>query len=368
MGLKLAVFPKIGDPKNYIRLFQWRGGGLPYLITDLYMQYYRSLDFLVLCDGEVWSNFLPKKVMERTMLEGARMIKNKRRFETYRIEFRKYKRECLDRLVKILRKPKLHKNDIQNAFLYFAKLWDYYSKTEFFYTDAIFKYKDDPVVRTNLLALERIKNDGREFMNQLYFGSGSYLEKFIGKLSKELEINREDLKVYSIREIVRLSDGKRVSEKDIARRKYAHIIMSKRGVLYQSWGKPARLLVSKFFKASRQKQKIVHGVTANKGRYLGRACVIHYGYKNFDIIHREIAKMEDGEVLVAESTSPELILACRKAGAIITNQGGLMSHAAIISRELDIPCIVGLGSVTEQIRNGDLTEVNANKGIVKIIK
>ena len=58
----------------------------------------------------------------------------------------------------------------------------------------------------------------------------------------------------------------------------------------------------------------------------------------------------------------------RKAGAIITDEGGLTSHAAVISREFGIPCIVGTHKATEIFKNGDLVEVDANKGVVSIIK
>ena len=56
------------------------------------------------------------------------------------------------------------------------------------------------------------------------------------------------------------------------------------------------------------------------------------------------------------------------AGAIVTNQGGITSHAAIVSRELNIPCIIGTKIATKVLRDGDLVEVDANKGVVKIIK
>lgn len=54
--------------------------------------------------------------------------------------------------------------------------------------------------------------------------------------------------------------------------------------------------------------------------------------------------------------------------AIVTDEGGMLSHAAIVSRELNIPSIVGTGNATQIFKDGDLVEVDANKGIVKIIK
>lgn len=67
-------------------------------------------------------------------------------------------------------------------------------------------------------------------------------------------------------------------------------------------------------------------------------------------------------------TSPEYVFAMKKASAAITDTGGLTSHAAIVSRELDIPCIVGTKIATKILKDGDLVEVDANKSIVKIIK
>ena len=79
-------------------------------------------------------------------------------------------------------------------------------------------------------------------------------------------------------------------------------------------------------------------------------------------------KMDKGDVLVSPMTSPDFVLAMKKASAVITDAGGITCHAAIVSRELKIPCIVGTKIATKVLKDGDLVEVNANKGIVKIIK
>lgn len=90
--------------------------------------------------------------------------------------------------------------------------------------------------------------------------------------------------------------------------------------------------------------------------------MIFSGYDNFDTLTQAIDSMEQGDILVAETTSPELMLACKKAAAIVTNQGGLMSHAAIVSREMGIPCLVGTGNATKVLRDGDVLEVDAERG------
>ena len=60
--------------------------------------------------------------------------------------------------------------------------------------------------------------------------------------------------------------------------------------------------------------------------------------------------------------------AIRKAKAIITDEGGLLCHAAIVSRELKIPCIIGTKIATKILKDNDLIEIDTNNGIVKIIK
>ena len=58
----------------------------------------------------------------------------------------------------------------------------------------------------------------------------------------------------------------------------------------------------------------------------------------------------------------------RKASAIVTNEGGITSHAAILAREYNIPCIVGTKIATQILKDGDMVEVDANSGLVRILK
>ena len=67
-------------------------------------------------------------------------------------------------------------------------------------------------------------------------------------------------------------------------------------------------------------------------------------------------------------TRPEFVPLMRKAKAIITDEGGITCHAAIISRELKILCIIGTKTATRLLKDGDLVEVDANTGVVKILK
>jgi pyruvate,water dikinase len=66
-------------------------------------------------------------------------------------------------------------------------------------------------------------------------------------------------------------------------------------------------------------------------------------------------------------TSPDMIALINKASAIVTDDGGILCHAAVISRELKKPCIIGTKIATKVLKDGDLVEVDANKGIVRKI-
>jgi len=82
---------------------------------------------------------------------------------------------------------------------------------------------------------------------------------------------------------------------------------------------------------------------------------------------RDIKKFLSNRILVTSMTAPEYITAIRKAKAIVTDTGGLTCHAAIVSRELKVPCIVGTKIATQAFKNGDKVEVDASKGIVRKI-
>ena len=88
------------------------------------------------------------------------------------------------------------------------------------------------------------------------------------------------------------------------------------------------------------------------------------------IIHNvnEVKKVKKGDILVAGMTSPKYMPAIFNSSAIITDDGGLTCHAAIIARELKKPCIIGTKVATNILNDGDLVEVNANIGVIKIIK
>ncbi len=107
------------------------------------------------------------------------------------------------------------------------------------------------------------------------------------------------------------------------------------------------------------KVNYLKGQTAAKGQATGKVKILK--------LKNEVTKVLDGEILVSPMTTPDFVPAMERAGAIITDEGGITCHAAIISRELNKPCIIGTKVATSFFKDGDLVEVDADKGIIKKI-
>lgn len=101
------------------------------------------------------------------------------------------------------------------------------------------------------------------------------------------------------------------------------------------------------------------GNVACKGKVRGFAKII--------LNKKDFHKMKQGDILVAIMTRPEYVPLMKMAGAIVTDEGGIASHASIVSRELGVPCIVGTQQATSILKDGMEIEVNANHGLIKII-
>ena len=108
-------------------------------------------------------------------------------------------------------------------------------------------------------------------------------------------------------------------------------------------------------------KKEIRGIVASKGFCRGKARVI------FDTKEKTI-KFDEGDILVTSMTRPEFSSLMNKACAFVTDEGGISCHAAIIAREMKKPCIIATKNATRIIKDGDLVEVDADNGVVRIIK
>jgi len=113
---------------------------------------------------------------------------------------------------------------------------------------------------------------------------------------------------------------------------------------------------------SEQKDEITEfeGMRAQGGKVIGKVIKI--------LDPRDAGRFKQGSILVTTMTSPDFITIMKKAAAIITDEGGITSHASIVAREFGIPCVIATKIATNVLNDGDKVEVNANHGVVKILE
>lgn len=106
------------------------------------------------------------------------------------------------------------------------------------------------------------------------------------------------------------------------------------------------------------KEGILQGHGASPGKIIGRVRIIPVNLAKNAILSR-------GEILVTQMTTPDFVPLMKEAGAIITDLGGVLTHAAIVSRELGIPCVTGTRDATLKLKEGDMIEVDADNGVIR---
>ena len=168
------------------------------------------------------------------------------------------------------------------------------------------------------------------------------LDKFYENLSKKFNISIEELGLHTIEELKdSLSKGE-INKRILLRKNKSWSLVLKNGKIK---------LINKKIKLVKEENlnyKIIKGNVAfsSKGKIIG-------------IVGKDI--------LVAHTTEPSMTNIMKKMKAIITDEGGILSHAAIVAREFKIPCIVGTKVATKLIKEGDKVEVDIEKGTVKKI-
>ncbi len=134
------------------------------------------------------------------------------------------------------------------------------------------------------------------------------------------------------------------------------------GITFIDWNRVLGSLYQDFWMPVRHTDVsgTLSGVGASPGVARGQVRIIHSDQINS-------AEFGDGDILVCLMTSPDYVSPMKRAGAVVTQEGGILSHAAIVSREMGVPCIVGVDGLLGELANDDFIEVDADKGIIKKI-
>jgi len=186
------------------------------------------------------------------------------------------------------------------------------------------------------------------------------LDRIFLELGKRLHLPLNFFRYALKEEIIKAVTKKTVPNEEILKRrqKMLYILDNKKGKFIKFKN------TDKIFKALLAEKKIeftgqLSGQVAYPGKATGKVKIMaHPG---------DVAKIKDGDILVTFATTPDFLPAMMKAAAYVTDQGGVTSHAAITAREMKKPCIIGTQYASKVFKDGNLVEVDANKGIVKKI-
>lgn len=354
---------------DYQKMFQWKGR-FSYFLNSFFMGVYAKLEVLSFCDGTTWQSYIPIRTEKKTLIDGVNIYGNENDYTELKNGILIGYQNLQNLFGAVLKKQSLVREDVTKCFGEALKYYHFYSKTEFFYTDKAFEEQGrNEQIKASLASFELIKTKGREQLNQLALIQNSYLDQLLQKIGEQFDIEIEDLRNYAMHEIVELFDGAPVlSRGALSERARAYLVVGNEVSFESAFSEDAKATLYGFLAEIDYKHELSGQVANGKKSIRGKARVFRLSISEIEKAQEMIDRMEKGEVLVADTTAPEIIMACKKASAIVTNQGGMLSHAAIISRELDIPCVVGTGYATEIIHDGDLVEVDADNGVVRILK
>jgi len=353
--------------KNYD--FLWTVYGQTYLFTSMWLSdYYLKHDFITCLDHNVHSFFVSK--VERKKLSQVGYDFYLKKVGTYRnlvsqkfkITEKYFTKSFINKL------NRLDNRQLARLFVetgeYIKDLWKNYFWTEYFCLDKVAEViKEQPnskigrLLQKNVQLMGKLKYQQRHYLNRFFLGSGVMAE-FYKIIAKRLYLSVNQVADYHYLELAGMLKGNKV---EIPNRNYA--VIGKFSFGQSIFGSKAKVLIDALGKVN-LKIKELKGSIGYAGFYRGTVKRIDIDF-SFNRSKKQILAMKKGQVLVSGSTGPEMILACKKAGAIVTDEGGITSHAAIVSRELKIPCVIGTKIATKVFQDGDLVEVDANQGVVR---
>jgi phosphohistidine swiveling domain-containing protein len=185
----------------------------------------------------------------------------------------------------------------------------------------------------------------------------SEFDKFVNFVAKKNGVSPHTVRFLRGAEFMDAIKGRLIDIKLTKERSLGCALIKRNGKWFFESGEKYLCWKSKILGSQDKK---ISGNVAFPGKVVGRA-VLHLSWTDTTSLSR-------GDILVTGMTNPQMVPYIKKAAAIVTDEGGITCHAAIISREMRKPCITGTKNATQLIKTGDMIEVDANEGVVKIVK
>ena len=177
------------------------------------------------------------------------------------------------------------------------------------------------------------------------------------EIQQRINLSNKDYFNLYMNEVDKMLKGEEVTVDFEQRRKLDVCIRNEEGRFVQlDNGEEVYKQLKSLEKASTE----LKGMPGCPGKVTGKVKLIHSS--------QDIHNFNQGEILVAKATCVDYVMIMKKASAIVTEFGGITSHAAVVSRELGVPSVIGVKNVTSLLKDGDIIEVDANSGFIKKIK
>jgi len=193
---------------------------------------------------------------------------------------------------------------------------------------------------------------------------GYYYDKFIlQEVAHRFSVEPDLIRFATISEILHLFDGRSLQTSELEKRADTFLFVIDEGVSTVHGGDEARKVFGEYVPAlDLSNIRELKGNIAMKGRVHAKALVYQWG----ENMQEKLATADGDFILVAGQTRPQLMPLIVKSKGIVTDEGGITSHAAIVSRELKIPCVIGTKHATQIIKTGDMIILDADNGLVVI--
>jgi phosphohistidine swiveling domain-containing protein len=203
---------------------------------------------------------------------------------------------------------------------------------------------EDPILVENIKLMTRI-GSLRDRDKAMLGKTVAFREILLNSISERTGVPIEKLNSYFLRELCELlSEGKVLPDEDVEDRKNGIIICRKE--YFTTSNK------EDFCKCISEDCNHITGVCASAGKVVGTVKVVNKG--------SDANKVNQGDIMVAPGTDFDMINSMQKSAGIITEEGGILSHASVVCRELGIPCLISVDNATKRLKDGDVIELDCN--------
>jgi phosphoenolpyruvate synthase/pyruvate phosphate dikinase len=256
----------------------------------------------------------------------------------------------------------IEKNSSKNLdFKGYNKFWEILN--EYYLPHISVKYTSDYLSADELKKYLAVLQKARVSAEPVFKAQENFMEIIAGQISKKTKLKKEFILSTTKEEIRRYFEIKKMPKiSELIKRHKQTALIYKLGKYQLYSGVEVKIIEQQLI--VKKDNKMISGFVAHKGNkkiVRGRVRIVLHpaNYKG---------DFEKEDILVTGMTRPEFMPFLKKAAAIITDSGGVLSHAAIISREMKKLCIVGTKVATKFLKDGDLVEINPKNGTIKVIK